>query len=355
MGIFDNMLKSGESLFKDEMALDYSYLPKLMPFREQEQKKVAFAIKPLLEERNGKNLFIFGAPGIGKTAAIKHILRDLENETDEVIPVYINCWKFNTTFQILQEMCYWLDYKFTQNKNTDELLKIVKNVLNKKSAVLIFDEVDKLNDVDFLYMISEEITRKTIILITNYKSWLIELDERVKSRISPELIEFKQYDEHETSEILKQRSNYAFVSGTWNDEAFKIITLKAAELKDIRTGLFLMREAGLSAEERASRKIEIIDVRKAVEKFDDFSYKDEEELKEDDTFFLELVRKNSGIKIGELFTKYQEAGGKLSYKSIQRKIKKLHENGFITAKRFNDGKGSTTIIEFSVEKKLTDY
>ncbi len=355
MGIFEGMLKAGESLFKDEMALDYNYLPKLMPFRETEQKKVALAIKPLLEGRNGKSLFLYGAPGIGKTAAVKHVLRDLENETDEVIPVYINCWKFNTTFQIIQEMCHWLDYKFTQNKNTDDLLKVVKNILNKKSCVLVFDEVDKLKEADFLYMVSEEITRKTIVLITNYKTWLTELDERIKSRVVPEMIEFQQYNEKETFEILKQRTSYAFVSNSWQDEAFKKIADKTSQLKDIRSGFFLMREAGLAAEERASRKIELKDVEKAIAKFDDFSFKDEEELKEDDESFMELIKNNTGMKIGDLFIKYQEKGGKLSYKSIQRKIKRLNDNGFITAKRVNEGKGSTTVIEYSVEKKLTDF
>ncbi|MEM3126647.1 MAG: AAA family ATPase [Candidatus Woesearchaeota archaeon] len=355
MGLFEEMLKPGETLFKDEIALDYGYLPKLMPFRETEQRKVAFAIKPLLEGRNGKTLFIYGPPGIGKTAAIKHVLRDLENETDEVIPIYINCWKFNSTFQILQEMCHWVDYKFTQNKDKDELLKVVKNVLNKKSAVLVFDEVDKLNDVDFFYMIGEEIRRRTVILITNYKIWLTDLDERIRSRISPELIEFKQYNEKETYEILKQRREYAFMSNIWDEIAFKKIADKTSQLKDIRSGLFLMREAGLAAEERASKKIESRDVDLALKKFDDFSFKDEKELKEDDNAFLDLIKNNSGIKIGELFIKYQEAGGKLSYKSIQRKIKRLHDNGFITAKTINDGKGRTTIVEFSVEKKLTDF
>ena len=38
MSIFDDMLKADESLFKDEVALDYSFIPKLIPYREKEQK-----------------------------------------------------------------------------------------------------------------------------------------------------------------------------------------------------------------------------------------------------------------------------------------------------------------------------
>ena len=52
MAIFDDMLKDSESLFMDPVVLDYDYLPKLIPYREKEQKHVAFCIKPLFVNRN---------------------------------------------------------------------------------------------------------------------------------------------------------------------------------------------------------------------------------------------------------------------------------------------------------------
>jgi cell division control protein 6 len=93
MTLFKDMLGSDESLFKNELALDYSFLPKLLPHRENQQKYLATCIKPLLMGKNGRNLFVYGAPGIGKTAALRFILNELEEETEEVIPIYINCWQ----------------------------------------------------------------------------------------------------------------------------------------------------------------------------------------------------------------------------------------------------------------------
>ncbi len=58
MSMFDDMLKSDESLFMDAVVLDYDYLPKLIPYREKEQKHVAFCIKPLMAGRTGKNILI---------------------------------------------------------------------------------------------------------------------------------------------------------------------------------------------------------------------------------------------------------------------------------------------------------
>jgi len=356
MSIFKDMLKSNESLFRDEIALDYDYLPKLLPYREKEQFYIAGCIKPLLEKRNGKNLFIHGAPGIGKTAATRHILRDLENETDDVIPIYINCWKKNTTYKIVLEICDVLGYKFTQNKKTDELFNIIKEKLNKKSAVFVFDEADKLEDFDFLYHILEEVFRKSVFLITNFKNWIMNLDERVRSRLTAELKEFKPYNAEETKGILKKRMSYAFVPDVWEDDAFELAAKRTAELSDIRAGLYLLKEAGLAAEEKSNKKITVEHVKTAIQKLDDFSIKEKNDLDQESRNILELIKNNSNKKIGELFEIYRRYNGKLSYKSFQRKISKLQKNGFISVEKTEGGlEGNTTIIKYSEDKKLTDF
>jgi len=89
--LFKDMLGSEESLFKNEVALNFDYQPKLIPFREIHQKTIASCIKPLFQKRNGKNLFIHGMPGVGKTVACRHVLDELPETTDEIIPLYINC------------------------------------------------------------------------------------------------------------------------------------------------------------------------------------------------------------------------------------------------------------------------
>src|SRR3972149_9649688 len=114
MGLFNDVLGAGESLFKNEESLDPEWLPKNLPFRENQHQYIATCIKPLLNNRNGMNLFVFGAPGIGKTAATRFVLRELEETTDEVIPVYVNCWQKNSTLKILVELCNVLGYKSKQ-------------------------------------------------------------------------------------------------------------------------------------------------------------------------------------------------------------------------------------------------
>ncbi len=354
--IFNDMLKSGESLFKNLDALDFEFVPKLLPYRENQHKYIATCINPLLEGRNGKNLFIFGAPGIGKTAATKLVLKQLEDHTDDVVPIYINCWQKNTTYKIIVGMCDILGYKFTQNKKTEELFRIVKERLNKKAVVFAFDEIDKVEDLGFLYSILEEIYKKTILLITNYREKLDEFDERIKSRLLPELLEFRQYNREETAGILNERKKIAFVAGVWDKEAMEVVAAKTADVKDIRCGLYLLRAAGSIAEDESSKMIMVNHAKAAIEKLPEFTIKDKEELDEESSNVLEIVKSNSGKKIGELFKIYQEKGGKATYKTFQRKIAKLNENRFISVEKITGGKeGTTTIVSYEKEKNLTEF
>jgi len=356
MSIFDNMLGSEESLFRDTVALDYDYIPKLIPHREKEQKYAANCIKPLFSKRNGKNLLIHGLSGVGKTVACRHIFQELEEKSDSIIPIYVNCWQKNTTYKIMLELCSQLGYKFTQNKKSDELFKIVRDQLNKKSVVFCFDEIDKAEDLDFLYGILEEVYRKTILMITNHKDWIFNLDSRLKSRLIAETLHFKPYNDAETKDILKQRMQYAFVPGVFSDDAFELIVKKTAELEDIRSGLYLMKEAGNLAEDESSKKITIKHVQEAIKKLDDFSIKKSTDLDEEAHALLDLIKANSGLRIGELFEIYQKQGGKSSYKTFQRKIDKLGKGKFISLEKITGGKeGNTTIVKYSKVKTLSEF
>lgn len=357
MALFKDMLKDNESIFvNDAIALDFDYQPKLIPYREKEQFAIAGCIKPLFSNRNGKNVFIVGKPGIGKTVACKHVLSELEHESDEIIPLYINCWKKNTSYKIALELCSTLGYKFVHNKKGDELFDEIKKILNKKSVVFVFDEIDKIEEYNFLYTLLEEIYRKTIILITNHKSWIADLDNRIKSRLTPEVIEFNPYNSSETRGILEQRKQLAFAAGVWEEDAFTEAVKKTAELKDLRTGLYLLKESGNAAEDESSRKVLVKHVDIAFKKLNEHNIKSSD-LEDESKFILNIIKSNSGKKIGELFSLYQKEGGKATYKTFQRKIKKLEDDKIISVNKTSGGaEGNTSIISYLGEvKKLSDF
>lgn len=354
--IFKDMLGAEESVFKNVVALDFSFQPKLIKYREKEQFSIANCIKPLFAEQTGRNVLIYGKPGIGKTVAVKHVFKEIEEDYDEVVPLYVNCWTHNTSHKIVVELCDQIGYKFVQNKKTPELLKEVVSRFNKTSVVLAFDEVDKVEDFDFLYTLLEEVYRKSIILISNYREWFINMDERVKSRLSPEMLLFKEYNFNETKGILDQRRGFAFNTGVFSDDAFNVVIDRAYQNKDIRTGLHLMKESGLIAEDNSSRNVSLDHVKKAVEKLSELNVKDTAGLDDDASFVLNIVKLNTGRKIGDLFKIYQENAGKSSYRTFSRKISRLQEGGYVSVKKVSGGaEGSTSIITYQSVKKLTDF
>lgn len=355
MGLFDERFKHEQSLFRDEHSLNYEFLPKELPFRENQQHYLADCLKPLLHGRSGRNVLIHGPPGIGKTAAARSVLRELEDTTDQVRTIYVNCWQRSSTFKVLVELCEQFNYRLTHNKNTNELMDIIEHNLNKKGVVLVFDEIDKAEDLDFMYFLLERIYKRSIILITNYDEWLSELDERIKSRLTAEVIEFKPYEQHEIREILQRRLPFAFQSNVWDDDAFDLVVRATTEHGDVRMGLYLLREAGNIAEEKFAKRITNVHAQAAIAKLEKFTIKKHTSLAEEEQTILKLAQTNPDNRIGDLYRKYTEDGGQASYKTFQRKINHLAENRFIMTEKVMGGKEGTTTIIKPANKKLTEF
>ncbi len=355
MGLFDGMLKDSESLFMNEMELDYDYVPRIIKFRETQQQHIATCIKPLFQDRNGSHLLISGSPGIGKTVAVKKVFEDLEQETTNIIPIYVNCWKKDTFYKIILHICEKIGYKWVHNKKSDELFREVCKILNKKKVVFCFDEIDKLEEQSILYQILEDVYKKTIILITNEKDWLVKLDQRIRSRMIPEILPFEPYNYDETKGILEQRRESAFTQGVWSEDAFEKVVEKTSEVQDIRVGLFLLREAGNIAEMRSSRKIETADVQKAIDKIGtSFDRRNLKELGEEDKFILDIVKKNPEIGMSILYEFYKDKFNK-SYRTLQRKVKDLKEAGLVSIKEETTKKGGQASLISSASRKLTEF
>lgn len=328
--LFKNLLSAEESLFVNEMALDFEYLPKELPYRENQQHYLAECIAPLFQKRLGKNILIVGKPGIGKTAALKFILREMEEKglDNQAIPLYVNCWKKETTHKIVLDICDQLGYKWVQNKKTDEILKEITEILNKKTAVIVLDEVDKIDSDQIIYQLLEDIYHKTFFLITNEKDWLADMDSRVRSRLIPEIVEFEPYNLKETEGILRRRLDAAFVKNVFDDNAFDLIAKKCFELADLRSGLFLLRHAGLIAESKASRKILPEHASLAIEKLASMKIRNSKDLTDEEKYVLALIKQMQGKTSTEIYEEYKKVHDK-TYRTFYRKVKELEAAGLI--------------------------
>ena len=108
-----------------------------------------------------------------------------------------------------------------------------------------------------------------------------------------------------------------------DNDAFEKIVEKTFELKDIRVGLFLLKESGNFAEEKASKKIIAEHALKAIDKLKE--YNKPMELDEDESSILELIKLNPEKTTPELFEIYQKQGGDKTDRTFHRKLKNLEK------------------------------
>jgi len=342
------MLTADECIFKNIHVLEFDYQPKLIRYRENQQFEIANSIKPLFKNQNGGNILVYGSSGIGKTLACKHVIKELEDETDQIIPIYINCWQHNTTYKIALNICEQLKYPFTNNKKGVELFKEISERINKYSAVFIFDEIDKAEDLDFLYTITEHIFKYSIILITNNKGKLLSsIDNRIRSRLFLECVEFKKYTLEETKGILKERVDYAFCKGCFDNDAFEFAVNQTKKRGDIRSGLLILLKSGKYADDKSSKHVKLEHVKSILDKIDKYAIKGSSDLDDATRNILDLVKKKNGETITKLFDSYKASNGELGYRSFYRRIKALELNKYIAVtKVFGGKKGNTSKIEY---------
>jgi len=340
--LFKDMLSDEESLFTDEFILDFDYLPDLLPYRENQQAYIAEVIKPMAQERMGKSLFIHGKPGIGKTACVKYVFNELKEATGDIRPVFINCWKKGTTNSILTEIAEQLGAMGARYKTNEELwAKIEKAMERFKGVVIALDEVDKAKETDIFYQALENFKRVSLLLITNSKEFIAEIEPRVKSRMNLEELEFLPYKRDEMEGILRERMNAAFVPGVWSEEAFELVVDKAAKKEDTRVGIFLLRETGRNAEKEASRKIKVEHAMEAVGKVAEFRIESSIDLDEREKNIFEVIKENPGIETGDLAEALKKRKEEIPDSTVRRLVQRLDKSGYIFREEFVSEKGRT--------------
>ncbi len=332
--LFSDILMHDETLFADESLLDYDYVPEEMPERDAEITEIAESIKPLFSERKAGNLFIFGNPGVGKTASVNFVFNELRKTGGDIIPIYINCWNNQTTHTIALELARIAGLLYPpKGVPTEEIVKsALAKLKEKKGLVICLDEVDRLKDADILYLLINELSNAGLILITNHAEWKEYIEPRLASRLNLRNLEFKDYTEKEMYEILSRRAKMALRPGVIDSEMIKMIASGAGS--DVRKGMALLIETARLAEKDASKKILKKHVEEAMSKLKD---KVMLELSDEEKKVYDAIKENNGAVSGKIYEVYLENGGKLSMRSFRRYVKSLEKLGIIIAEQTGEG------------------
>jgi len=264
-----------QPIFKNKQILTISYTPDNVPHREEQIAQLGTILAPSLKNERPSNVFIYGAPGTGKTLVTQKVLSELKKTADEIgsniTTVYVNAKMkkvADTEYRLMAHLANLLGEDIpATGLPTDEVYRRFFNILReiRGTVIIAIDEIDslvsKVGD-EFLYnftRIHHDIheTNISIIGISNNLSFTEYLDARVRSSLSEEEILFPPYNAEELKDILEERAKEAINEGKYDMSVIsKCAALAAQEHGDARRALDLLRVAGELAERENATKIE---------------------------------------------------------------------------------------------------
>lgn len=317
------MLQWDQTLFKDERYFELDYIPEHFSHRETQMRALEIAARPALRGSRPINSLCSGPHGTGKTTAVLKVFEEIENYTDSVVPVYINCQIDGTRFAIFSEI-YKKLFKYTPPDSGVSFkrvfTKITKYLIDQEKVLIVaLDDVNYLfyentvNKVLYALLRAHEVSAEVKIGVIAISSDLSvemskQLDPRVMSVFLPEDVYFPLYTRAEVRDILGDRVRRGFYANVVPEDVLERVIDLVEEASDLRVGIDLLRKIGLRAEISARRYVTTDDVVHSYEKsrLVHLTYSIQS-LRAEERDLLKLIAgQEAKIKAGELYKKFNE-------------------------------------------------
>ncbi len=271
---FSDLFKDS-NVFADREVLSPHYMPEKLPYRDKQIESIVRFMTPSLRGERGRNLFIYGKTGAGKTSCVKHIVEKIKGLPTMAKVSYINCRIYNSRYRVLYKITG--DYLPIYAKRGYGLVDIYEKIINwieedGKILIVVLDEIDIVKDLDDLVY---TLTRANsdiksggimIVGVSNKISFKDDLDPRSLSTLYENELVFPPYNSTELSMILKERAERGFKKGAIDDAAINLAAaISAKDSGDARLALKVLSKAGELADERGDGFVTVNDVNNASE------------------------------------------------------------------------------------------
>ncbi|MBU0635806.1 AAA family ATPase [Candidatus Micrarchaeota archaeon] len=359
-------IKQENQLFKDETVLYPDFLPERLWERDQEVQEIAFALKPASTGGKPRNVFVYGPPGTGKTATIRFVLKQLQEYSGKAKTVLVNCFETNSRHSVLSFLANAFGAIVPKRgvgseETYSELLSVWKR--SKIVPIIVLDEADQLLSseegskllYDLLRVSELQGTRTGVIIVSNDSELLVNLDERVKSSLSPQSLFFEKYSPVQLKIILEERTKKAFFSNVLEKEVIPLAAGHAARMGgDCRVGIECLLAAGREAEKQNSSQLTPKHLQLVFDSVDKVSLEKRlNYLNAAETGVLQAIARHNGLTTGDLFVFFQDETEKsLGERMFRAIISKLEQMRLIEAKSLAEGiKGKTRRLTLLVNKE----
>ncbi|WP_254766113.1 ORC1-type DNA replication protein [Salinilacihabitans rarus] len=361
------MLSWDESVFKNEHVFEIDYVPETFRHRDSQMRSLTYALRPAVRGSRPLNVMVRGPPGTGKTTGIQKLFDEVGAQTREVRTIRVNCQVNSTRYSVFSRLFEGtFDYEPPSSGiSFKKLFGQIAEKLVEEDRVLVV----ALDDVNYLFYENEASdtlysllraheehpgAKIGVIVVSSDPTLEVidELDSRVQSVFRPEDVYFPVYDQPEIVDILGERVERGFHDGVISRDVLEHVADRTAESGDLRVGIDLLRRAGLNAEMRASRVVELEDVEKAYEtsKYVNLS-RSLAGLTENERALLEVIAEHDGSQAGEVYEAFRERTD-LGYTRYSEIVNKLDQLGLIDADYADvEGRGRSRALSLAYERE----
>ncbi len=259
-------MMADSKIFASREVLSPHYTPKKLLYREREINNIEKALAPSLKGDRGRNLFIYGKTGTGKTSCTRYVIEEVKTLPNIKAKItYINCRLYNSRFRVLNKVIS--DHLPTYAKRGFGAVDLYEKLTSwieedNKILVVVLDEVDLVKDLDDLIYTLTRINSDiraggvTIIGISNKVDFKAALDPRSLSSLYETELVFAPYYATELSAILKDRVNAGFKKDVVDEEVLHFVAaMSAKEGGDARFALKILTKAGELADEHEMARV----------------------------------------------------------------------------------------------------
>jgi len=231
--------------------------------REVELRAIAACLSDVFEGGVGRNVFVYGKPGSGKTFCVRYVLERLrafvEAKGLDVLVVYVNVGKTRGPYFTLLEIVRAVGVDVPSSGwQFSRLKEEFERVRADKPIIVAIDEFESLifkQREPLVYYLNRQ-PRVTLVLISNKFEDISGLPSRAKSSLQALPIKFGGYGVEVAKKILMERIERAFQSGAVEEKHIDWLAEIPSKVGDIRVCFNILLTAGLLAECEGKTKLE---------------------------------------------------------------------------------------------------
>jgi archaeal cell division control protein 6 len=293
-------------ILRNREPFDEDFMPETIRFRDSQRKELWSSFFTTPQGARPSHFFLFGPSGSGKSLLVQELL--IEAKRRAILAAYVNCWQYQSLHSIIDKIIGDFRLLIAERNNTMYKIEKLERFINKKQFLLVLDDIDRLDpkEIDFILYNLCDLKNVTLVCLGYSMNFLKRLDDRVRSRLVPKIIEFPAYSKGELMAMVKERSERGLSDSCYHNELLK----KAVNMAngDARVAIQTIKKAAECAEQKRNDTIHLKDlVNSGINARQIKITKVLESLSEHHRIIYEVIRKSRRIESGKLWLAYKEA------------------------------------------------